>query len=222
MQVRSLGWEDPLEKEMATHSSTLAWRIPWTKEPGRLQSIGSQRVGLSMHTPLRCRTYPLPLGHREVHTLIWKERWQSVLNPSSCDLRKSVYLINWIPQNAEDDFLKLRLPEPLACGLGHSPYQQADQLQFPKEISDLRQVCYSPTEVPAPKLGVSQRWLLRTGSLVPSREKCPTMWVRTRKVTPEQPRNPLDLEEGRDPAGVRSQTILLPKTDFLRIGANLE
>ena len=44
-QVRSLGWEDPLEKEMATHSSTLAWKIPWTKEPGKLQSMGSQRVG---------------------------------------------------------------------------------------------------------------------------------------------------------------------------------
>ena len=43
--VRPLGWEDPLEKEMATHSSILAWRIPWTEEPGRLQSMGSQRVG---------------------------------------------------------------------------------------------------------------------------------------------------------------------------------
>ena len=47
-RVRSLGWEDPLEKEMATHSSTLAWRIPWTEEPGGLQSMGSQsRTGLS-------------------------------------------------------------------------------------------------------------------------------------------------------------------------------
>ena len=44
-QVRSLGEEDPLEKEMATHSSILAWRIPWTEEPGGLQSMGSQRVG---------------------------------------------------------------------------------------------------------------------------------------------------------------------------------
>ena len=44
MQVQSLGWEDPLEKEMATHSSILAWRIPWTEEPGRLQSMESQRV----------------------------------------------------------------------------------------------------------------------------------------------------------------------------------
>ena len=43
--VRSLGWEDPLEKEMATHFSTLTWKIPWTEEPGRLQSVGLQRVG---------------------------------------------------------------------------------------------------------------------------------------------------------------------------------
>ena len=44
-QVRSLGPEDPLEKEMASPSSTLAWKVPWTEEPGRLQSMGSQRVG---------------------------------------------------------------------------------------------------------------------------------------------------------------------------------
>ena len=44
-RVRFLGREDPLEKEMATHSSTLAWRIPWTEEPGRLQFMGWQRVG---------------------------------------------------------------------------------------------------------------------------------------------------------------------------------
>ena len=43
--VRSLGWEDPLEKEMATHSSTLAWKVPWMEDPGKLQSMGSQRVG---------------------------------------------------------------------------------------------------------------------------------------------------------------------------------
>ena len=44
-QVPSLGGEDPLEKEMATHSSTLAWKIPWTEKPGGLQSLRSQRVG---------------------------------------------------------------------------------------------------------------------------------------------------------------------------------
>ena len=43
--VQALGWEDPLEKEMATHSSTSAWKIPWTEAPGRLQSMGLKRVG---------------------------------------------------------------------------------------------------------------------------------------------------------------------------------
>ena len=43
--VRSLGWEDPLEKEMAIHSRIIAWKIPWTEEPGRLQPMGSQGVG---------------------------------------------------------------------------------------------------------------------------------------------------------------------------------
>jgi len=46
IQVQSLGQEDPLEKGMATHSSFIAWRIPWTEEPGRLQSMGLQRVRL--------------------------------------------------------------------------------------------------------------------------------------------------------------------------------
>ena len=51
-RVRSLGWEDPLEKEMAIHSSTLAWKIPWTEEPDRLQCMGSQRVGHDWATSL--------------------------------------------------------------------------------------------------------------------------------------------------------------------------
>ena len=50
--VQSLGREDPLEKEMATHSTTLAWKIPWTEKPGRLQSMGSQRVGHNWVTSL--------------------------------------------------------------------------------------------------------------------------------------------------------------------------
>ena len=52
-QVRSLGWEDLLEKEMATHSSTFAWKIPWTEEAGRLQSMGLQRVGKELDTTER-------------------------------------------------------------------------------------------------------------------------------------------------------------------------
>ena len=54
MQVQSLDQKDPLEKEMATHSSVLAWRIPWTEEPGRLQSMGSDTTeALSKHTHLQ-------------------------------------------------------------------------------------------------------------------------------------------------------------------------
>ena len=49
-QVRSLGWEDFLEKAMANHSSILAWEIPWTEEPGRLQSMGLQRAGHDLVT----------------------------------------------------------------------------------------------------------------------------------------------------------------------------
>ena len=50
MWVPSLGWEDLLEKEMVTHSNILAWEIPWTEEPGRLQSMGLQRVGHDLVT----------------------------------------------------------------------------------------------------------------------------------------------------------------------------
>ena len=51
-RVQSLGWDDPLEKEMAIHSSTIALKIPWTEEPGRLQSMGLQRVGHDWATSL--------------------------------------------------------------------------------------------------------------------------------------------------------------------------
>ena len=58
-RVWSLGWEDPLEKEMETHSSILAWRIPWTEEPGGLQSTGSQRVGHDWVTSLHTYNYSI-------------------------------------------------------------------------------------------------------------------------------------------------------------------
>ena len=57
MRVRSLGREDPLEEEMATHSSILLWKIPWTEEPGRLQSMGSQRVRHDLATEHRAHTH---------------------------------------------------------------------------------------------------------------------------------------------------------------------
>ena len=61
--VQFLDWEDPLEKEMATHSSILAWRVPWTEEPGRLQSMGSQTVGCDLATK------PPPLLHNPLLSL---------------------------------------------------------------------------------------------------------------------------------------------------------
>ena len=56
--VRSLGWEDPLEKGMATHSSILAWRIPWAEEPGKLQSMGSQESDKIEQLSLRRWSFP--------------------------------------------------------------------------------------------------------------------------------------------------------------------
>ena len=52
MQIQSPGWEDPLEEEMATCSSLLAWKIPWTEQPGGLQSMGSQELDMTEHTHL--------------------------------------------------------------------------------------------------------------------------------------------------------------------------
>ena len=70
--VRSLGWEDPLEEGMATHSSILAWRIPWSEEPGTLQSIGSQRVGHDLVTFTLHHTDFCELGVVEMGDGLWK------------------------------------------------------------------------------------------------------------------------------------------------------
>ena len=61
--LRSLGWEDPLEEGMATHSSTLAWRIPWTEKPGGLQSMGLQRIGHGWAANTSCMPLSLGFGH---------------------------------------------------------------------------------------------------------------------------------------------------------------
>ena len=83
-QVPSLGRENPLEKEMATHSSILAWRIPWTEEPGGLQSTGSQRVGHNWATSLSLSFFPLTSSigitsekamAPHSSTLAWKIPW---------------------------------------------------------------------------------------------------------------------------------------------------
>ena len=72
---QSLGWEDPLEKEMATHSSILAWRIPWREEPGRLQSAGSQRVRHNWATSLQ---------NNRIHIVI----------KFACNLQETIYQVS--------------------------------------------------------------------------------------------------------------------------------
>ena len=86
-QVRTLGWEDPLEKEMATHSSTLAWKIPWTEEPGRLQSIGSQRVrhdwATSLELVFHCITYYLLSSPCYIKTFLFLREGCGIKHPYS-------------------------------------------------------------------------------------------------------------------------------------------
>ena len=65
-RVRFLGREDPLEKEMAIHSSTLAWKIPWMEEPDRLQSMGSQRVGHEFHFHFRRKKKRMKHTHKHI------------------------------------------------------------------------------------------------------------------------------------------------------------
>ena len=73
-QVQSPGQEDPLEKEMAIHSSILAWEAPWTEEPGRLQSIGSQRVGYDLAT--KQKQQYISMSYNLVHSKISETVYQ--------------------------------------------------------------------------------------------------------------------------------------------------
>ena len=83
MWVRSLGWEDPLEKEMSTHSSILAWEITWTEEPGRLQCAGSQRVRRDLATKQQQNSYGLPGKMLFTQSLIEFSRGPQVLGTLS-------------------------------------------------------------------------------------------------------------------------------------------
>ena len=82
-RVGSLGWKDPLEEEMATHSSILAWKISWTGEPGGLQSVGSQRVVHDYHTHLLS-----PYGSQTaLNVFNTSHRWNSDLNILNASLK---------------------------------------------------------------------------------------------------------------------------------------
>ena len=83
MRVHSLDQKDPLEEGMAAYSSILAWRVPWTKQPGRLQSIGSQRVRLSLVTDHAC-TQTRRISYPTFSGYIWIQKFLS--NGTSCEV----------------------------------------------------------------------------------------------------------------------------------------
>ena len=120
-RVRSLGREDPLEKGMATHFSILAWRIPWTEEPGRLQSMGLQRVNTTEWPTLSFSTYLQPRICNKMRQE-WDRRWskgQQVKGPEQKarepqNIRKIflisvilwflAFLVFWPLRNSQLDF----------------------------------------------------------------------------------------------------------------------
>ena len=88
--VQSLGWEDPLEKEMATHSSTLAWKILWAEEPGRLQSMGSQKVRCDWATSLHFFRTLSQISDGYVFALNTQENNFILNNPKQKSLNKAI------------------------------------------------------------------------------------------------------------------------------------
>ena len=88
--IQSLGWDDPLEKEVAPYSSILAWRIPWTEEPGRLQSMGSQRVGhgwahITSSVLISEDISPHAEDHRQVFTQVLHMHSYYSSQPATCE-----------------------------------------------------------------------------------------------------------------------------------------
>ena len=116
-RVCSLGWENPLEEEMATHSSILAWEIPWTEEPGRLQSIGLRRVRHDLVTKLP------PQGHHSIfHDNVSLNPWKS----KGCELIRALPVRTDQDTDrqvcSKDQSVKLNLPisAVCACMLSHT------------------------------------------------------------------------------------------------------
>ena len=103
MQVQSVGQENPLEREMATHSNILAWEIPWTEEPGRLQAMGSQRIGYNLATKQQQQWLMVPKWNISVSTEVlldntnlvqshslWLMNWGSAWRPALSQIRNSL------------------------------------------------------------------------------------------------------------------------------------
>ena len=97
--VRSLGREDPVEKEVATYSSTLAWKIPWTEEPDKLQSMGSQRVGHDWATSLSLFTFWFQFSSVQLLSRVWlfEIPWTAAHQASlSITNSQSLLKVHWV------------------------------------------------------------------------------------------------------------------------------
>ena len=136
--VQSLGWEDPLEKEMATHSSMLAWEIPWTEEPGGLSTVGSQRVGHDWVTK-RQQQKNRPLPHPQQFWFIglsWGTSWGLLFMCLSHKSPQQAVVIFNVSQmlitcSQDRNFClhQLNLTEPgVSQGNGHSLWKRKWQL----------------------------------------------------------------------------------------------
>ena len=123
--VRSLGREDPLEKEMVTHSSILAWRIPWTEEPGRLQSTGWQRVGHDRATSLHFTsyTYMLCLVVQSCPTL-WNPWTVAHKSPLSIRFPRK-RMLNWVAMPSSRGSSWPRDRTSISCLAGEFSYHWA-------------------------------------------------------------------------------------------------
>ena len=144
-QVRSLGREDLLEKEMATHSSILAGKIPWTEDPGRLQSMGSQRVGhdwatsLHFHKNTKLSLFPLPF--KFTFSAVHARSVAASLPVSSPSFKESTLKCIWKPTGEHTQVhmkayrLKLSSQCDLQGLLGAAPYLLKSHLSLLSQIA---------------------------------------------------------------------------------------
>ena len=172
--VRSLGREDPLEKETATHSSTLAWRIPWRKEPGRLPSMGSQRVyhnwATSLHYPYRCvQKYTVyqwctTIIQQLMHAAAPAKSLQSC--PTLCDPVDSSPRDSVVPE-----ILQVRMLEWVAISFSNAwkwkvkvSHSVVSDSSRPHELQPLRLLC--PWDFPGKSTVVGCHCLLRINAYI--------------------------------------------------------
>ena len=180
--VQSLGWEDPLEKEMSTHSSILAWRIPWTEELGGLQSMGSQRVGHDWVTSVSWQTLnllshdclahsPSAVGTRDFH--IHTNLTQTLGHSPRRQLTKNFLGSSWSEFDFDSFvFGRWDLGKPMSVALSSliTPPNSLGLSQFPLSLSFLREAEVSLPHLVGPCWSPPAPCLVLAGPLPPSSE----------------------------------------------------